>query len=77
MRHDKIETTRRYYVRLDRERALAAARRALNAPAVRTAWRGGSPGRAHPAGSIPTCVHYDRSLSPGLALSRIPSREGV
>jgi len=37
MRHYKIETTRRYYVRLDRERALAAARRALNAPAVRTA----------------------------------------
>jgi len=37
MRHKKIETTRRYYVRLDQERALAAARRILDGPVVRTA----------------------------------------
>ncbi len=35
MRHKKIETTRRYYVKLDQERALAAARRALDGPTVR------------------------------------------
>jgi integrase len=32
MRHKKIETTRRYYVHLDQERALMAARRALDGP---------------------------------------------
>jgi integrase len=35
MRHKKVETTRRYYVRLDQERALAAARRALDGPVER------------------------------------------
>lgn len=35
MRHKHVETTRRYYVHLDEERALKAAIRALDGPAVR------------------------------------------